>query len=43
LTKRDADQMDMTEFFDFVNPPWVTPPSPPAQNMGGPCYLDTLP
>jgi phospholipase C len=43
LTKRDAAQMDMTEFFDFVNPPWVTPPSPPAQNMGGPCYLDTLP
>jgi phospholipase C len=43
LTKRDAAQIDMTEFFDFVNPPWVTPPSPPAQNMGGPCYLDSLP
>jgi phospholipase C len=43
LTKRDAAQMDMTEFFDFVNPPWVTPPSPPAQNTGGPCYLDRLP
>ena len=43
LTRRDAAQMDMTEFFDFVNPPWVTPPSPPAQNMGGPCYLDRLP
>ena len=43
LTSRDADQMDMTEFFDFANPSWATPPSPPAQNMGGPCYLDTLP
>ena len=43
LTKRDAAQMDMSEFFDFVNPPWVTPPSPPAQNVSGPCYLDHLP
>ena len=43
LTKRDAAQMDMTEFFDFTNPPWVTPPSPPQQNVGGPCYLDRLP
>ncbi len=43
LTKRDAAQMDMTEFFDFTNPPWVTPPSPPSQNVGGPCYLDHLP
>ena len=29
LTKRDAAQMDMTEFFDFVNVPWSTPPTPP--------------
>jgi phospholipase C len=43
LTKRDAAQMDMSEFFDFVNPPWITPPSPPAQNVSGPCYLDHLP
>lgn len=44
LTKRDAAQIDMTEFFDFVNPPWVTPPSPiPTQNTNGPCYLDRLP
>jgi phospholipase C len=42
LTKRDAAQMDMTEFFDFVNVPWSTPPSPPAQNMNDPC-LDTVP
>ncbi len=43
LTARDAAQIDMTEFFDFTNPPWTTPPSPPAQNMGGACYLDKLP
>jgi len=43
LTARDAAQMDMTEFFDFVNPPWMTPPSPPAQSLGGACYLDHVP
>jgi phospholipase C len=43
LTKRDAAQIDMTEFFDFVNEPWKTPPTPPAQNTGGACYLDHLP
>ena len=41
LTKRDAAQMDMTEFFDFSNPPWMTPPVPPAQNRDGACYLTT--
>lgn len=43
LTKRDAAQIDMTEFFDFNNPPWTTPPSPPAQNTSGACYLNKLP
>ncbi|MFP5236334.1 MAG: alkaline phosphatase family protein [Acidobacteriota bacterium] len=43
LSKRDAAQMDMSEFFDFNNPPWMTPPTPPAQNTDGPCYLDHLP
>jgi phospholipase C len=43
LTKRDAAQMDMTEFFDFTNPPWVTPPIPPVQATNGACYLDHLP
>ena len=43
LTKRDAAQMDMSEFFDFQNPPWLTPPVPPAQNTGHPCYLNKLP
>jgi phospholipase C len=30
LTSRDAAQPDLTEFFDFVNAPWLTPPTPPA-------------
>jgi phospholipase C len=43
LTKRDAAQMDMTEFFDFTNVPWKTPPSPPAQNTNGACSLNPPP
>ena len=43
LTKRDAAQMNMTAFFDFVNPPWLTPPNPPVQNETDPCYLNKLP
>jgi phospholipase C len=43
LTKRDAAQMDMTEFFDFTNPPSLTPPTPPAANVDlSRCY-DSLP
>jgi phospholipase C len=43
LTKRDAAQPDMTEFFDFTNEPWAIPPFPPDQPENGPCYLDHLP
>jgi phospholipase C len=43
LTKRDAAQMDMTEFFSFSNPIWLTPPTPPTQNTDGACYLNKLP
>jgi phospholipase C len=43
LNKRDAAQIDMTEFFDFNNPPWPTPPTPPSQNLSNPCYLNKLP
>lgn len=43
LTARDAAQPDMTEFFDFVNVPWATPPTPPAQPNTAPCYLNMLP
>jgi phospholipase C len=38
LTARDKAQPDMTEFFDFVNPPWITPPAGiPTQPVTGPC------
>jgi phospholipase C len=43
LTKRDAAQIDMTEFFDFTNPAWMIPPSPPAQVTSGACYVNQLP
>ena len=43
LTKRDGAQINMTEFFNFNFPPWMTPPTPPAQYTNGPCYLKQLP
>jgi phospholipase C len=43
LTQRDAAQMDMTEFFDFDNPAWMTPPQLPVQATNGACYLNKLP
>jgi phospholipase C len=42
LTQRDAAQMDMTEFFDFVNSPWMTPPTPPVQPTNLPCEYTQL-
>jgi phospholipase C len=42
LTLRDAAQMDMTEFFDFGNIPWATPPTPPTQTTGGVCSFQNL-
>ena len=43
LKKRDAAQPDMTEFFDFNTPPWMSPPTPPEQSTKNPCYLNKLP
>ncbi len=44
LTARDFAQMDMTEFFDFANPPWTVPPTNlPVQPTNGQCYLNQLP
>jgi phospholipase C len=44
LTARDAAQFDMTEFFDFVNVPWATPPNNvPVQPTNGQCYVNKLP
>ena len=42
LNKRDAAQIDMSEFFDFQNVPWKTPPTVPTQPTNGPC-TNTLP
>lgn len=42
LTARDAAQPDMTEFFDFVNVPWASPPSPPQQVKTLPCIMEAL-
>jgi len=43
LTERDKAQFNMSEFFDFVNAPWMTPPTPPVQPDTMPCYMDHLP
>jgi phospholipase C len=43
LTRRDAAQPSMTEFLDFDNPPWMTPPNPPAQPVNLPCDRTRLP
>ena len=43
LTQRDAAQPDMTEFFDFTNVPWATPPSNiPSQQGSGSCNAANL-
>ena len=42
LNARDAWSADMSEYFDFTNTPWATPPqNPPSVNYGQ-CY-DSLP
>ena len=41
LTARDAAADDMLEFFNFTNPPWMTPPSMPTQPTNGPCNLNS--
>jgi phospholipase C len=44
LTNRDAAQPDMREFFDFNNPPWLTPPTNiPTQPTTGPCNYTNIP
>ncbi|HEX7960556.1 MAG TPA: alkaline phosphatase family protein, partial [Terriglobales bacterium] len=37
LTKRDASADDMSEFFDFSHPAWLTPPPLPTQPISGLC------
>jgi phospholipase C len=44
LSARDAIQPDLTpEFFDLVNIPNATPPTPPVQPTNAPCYYTKLP
>jgi phospholipase C len=44
LNARDKAQSDMSmDFFNFTNPPWMTPPTPPTQLTNGACYLNKLP
>jgi phospholipase C len=43
LTARDAAQPDISYFFDFSGKPNLTPPTPPAQPISGPCYVNALP
>lgn len=43
LTNRDAAQIDMTEFFDFVNVPWRIPPTPPSQPTTSACDYALVP
>ncbi len=44
LNARDgwSNTSDMTDFFDFVNVPWATPPANPPTDAPGSCY-DSLP
>src|SRR6266704_1835466 len=42
LTARDAAQPDMTEFFDFANMSWATPPTPPKQVKNMACVLEAV-
>ncbi len=44
LTARDgwSGTSDMSDFFDFQNPPWMTPPSNPPSDGPSACY-DSLP
>jgi phospholipase C len=44
LNSRDgwSGTSDMSDFFDYTNPPWMTPPANPPQDGSGNCY-DGLP
>ena len=44
LTARDgwSNTSDMSDFFDFQNPTWVSPPVNPPSDAAGSCY-DGLP
>lgn len=43
LTSRDASQPVMDEFFNFANPPWMTPPTLPTQLYNNTLQCDQQP
>ncbi|HWR17462.1 MAG TPA: alkaline phosphatase family protein [Terriglobales bacterium] len=43
LSRRDAAQITMTEFFDFDTVPWATAPIPPDQPIDGRCDPSNVP
>jgi phospholipase C len=46
MTNRDAAQPDLFDFFDFANPPWLTPPPqntlPVPPSVGSTCHPDSM-
>jgi phospholipase C len=46
MTNRDAAQPDLFDFFDFANPPWLTPPPqntlPVPPSVGTTCHADSM-
>ncbi|MEO8725163.1 MAG: alkaline phosphatase family protein [Acidobacteriaceae bacterium] len=46
LTRRDAAQPNLLDFFDFANKPWATPPPqdqiPTAPGVGGTCHASVM-
>lgn len=40
LTARDSAQPNLLDFFDFANPPWLTPPTPPTPLSSGSGYCN---
>ena len=38
LARYRSNTSDMSDFFDFQNPPWTTPPSDPPSDARGSCY-----
>jgi phospholipase C len=44
LTKRDAAQPNLLDFFDFTGKPWATPPTgaPVPPGVGSTCHPTTM-
>jgi phospholipase C len=42
MTKRDAAQPNLLDFFDFTKVPWASPPTPPTPASTSACTPDTM-